>query len=116
MALKNTINSKEKNKVNFSYISVLSPSIPAKSSKEVNKISKFFKKIPSSNVNKKSYAQMSSNSSKSNSSNTIRKTLKIKENFPSLQNKKIKQIQKIISGVIKPKPHISITTKGPSYK
>ena len=52
------------------------------------KISKFFKKNPSSNVNKKLYAQVSSNSSNSNGTNIARETLKIKEAFSSLQNKK----------------------------
>jgi len=42
--------------------------------------------------------------------------LKIKEAFPSLQNKKIKLIQKIISGEGKLKPCINITIKGPSRK
>jgi len=56
MALKNMINSKRKNKVNLSYISILPPSISAKLPKEVNEISKFFKKNPSPNVSKKLYA------------------------------------------------------------
>jgi len=42
--------------------------------------------------------------------------LKIKEAFPSLQNKKIEIVQKIISGSEKPKPRINMTTKGPSRK
>ena len=46
----------------------------------------------------------------------VRETLKIKEVFPSLQNKKIEQVQKIISGVTKPKPHINMTTKEPLCK
>ena len=58
----------------------------------INEISKFFKKNPSPNVNKKSYAQVSSNDSKFNSTNMARETLKIKKAFPSLQNKKIEQI------------------------
>ena len=49
-------------------------------------------------------------------SNIARETLKIKEAFPSLQNKKIKQVQKIISGDSKPKLCIHMTTKGPSHK
>jgi len=53
MALNNTNNSKGKNKVNSSYVSFLSFFIPAKSPKEVNKISKFFKKNHSPNINKK---------------------------------------------------------------
>jgi len=99
MALNDMNNFKEKNKVNFPYISVLPFSILAKLPKEVNEISKFFEKNPSPNVNKKLYAQAFSNGSNFNSTNTARETLKIKEAFPSLQNKKIKQIHKIISGV-----------------
>ena len=34
----------------------------------------------------------------SNPTNIARKTLKIKNTFPNLQNKKIKIVQKIISG------------------
>ena len=52
----------------------------------------------------------------SNSSNTARETLKIKEAFSGLQNKKIKLIQKIISSKGKLKPYINITIKGPSCK
>jgi len=116
MALNNMNNSKGKNKVNPPYVSMLSLSIPAKSPKEINKISKFFKKNHPLNVNKKSYTQASSNGSNSNSTNMARETLKIKKAFPSLQNKKIEQIQKIISGVTNPKPHINMTTKEPLYK
>jgi len=55
----------------------LSPPIPAKLSKEINKISKYF--INSFSIQKKFYAQASSNST-----NTARETLKIKEAFPNL--------------------------------
>ena len=111
MASNNTNNSKGKNKVNSSYVFVLPSSISAKSPKKVNKISKFFKKNSSSNVNKKSYAQVSSNSSNSNSTKMAREALNIKEAFPSLQNKKIEQIQIIIGKEFKTKPHINMTTK-----
>ena len=77
---------------------VLSPSILAKFSKEVVKISKFFKKNLD-NKGKKSYVQVSFANT-----NTARETLKIKEVFPNLQNKKIENIQKIISGDSKTKP------------
>ena len=50
------------------------------------------------------------------SSNTARKTLKIKEVFPKLQNKKIKNIQKIISSENQTKPRLNITIKRPSRK
>ena len=116
MALNNTNNSKGKNKVNSPYVSVLPSPIPAKLPKKVNEISKFFKKNHSPNVNKKSYAQVSSNGSNSNGTNMARETLKIKKAFPSLHNKKIKQIQKIISGITNLKPHINMTTKGPLHK
>ena len=52
----------------------------------------------------------------SNGSNTARKMLKIKKTFPSLQNKKIELVQKIINGKGKPKPHINMTTKEPLCK
>jgi len=45
--------------------------------------------------------------------NTARK---IKEAFSNLQNKKIENIQKIISGESKPKLKLNMTTKGPSRK
>ena len=101
---------KGKNSVKLSYISVLPSLIPAKSLKEINKISKFFKKNPTSKE-KKSYAQVSAKVT-----NTTRDTLKIKETFSNLQNKKIELVQKIISGEGKLKPCINITTKGPSQK
>ena len=40
----------------------------------------------------------------------------IKEAFSNLQNKKIENIQKIISGESKPKLKLNMTTKGPSRK
>jgi len=42
--------------------------------------------------------------------------LKIKEMFPSLNAQKIDQVNNIINGQSKPKPHIKMTTKGPSRK
>jgi len=94
------------------YISPLPPPILAKTFKEVNEISKYFKK--NDTLQKKSYTQASS---KPQSSNAMMNTLKIKEMFPNLQNQKIDQVQKIINGSeSKPKPRINMTTKGPSYK
>lgn len=52
---KELTNSKGKNMIKLSYVSPLLSPIPAKLAKEVNKISKFFKKTPTTN-NKKSYA------------------------------------------------------------
>ena len=50
-------------------------------------------------------------------SNITMDTLKIKETFLHLQNKKIDQVQKIINGGnSKPKPYINMTTKGLSQK
>jgi len=106
------VNNKGKEIIKPTYISPLSPPILAKMSKEVNKISKFFKK--NNNPQKKSYIQASS---KPQNSNATMNTLKIKEIFPKLQNHKINQVQKIInSGENKPKPCINMTTKGPSHK
>ena len=110
--VKKLSNNKGKTLVKPSYISSLPPPILAKSLKEVNKISKFFKKNFIS-AQKNFYAQVLSNS---NMSNIAKETLKIKEAFPRLQNKKIEQIQNIISGDSKPKLCINITTKELSYK
>jgi len=110
--VKEPSNNKGKNSVKPSYIFSLPLPILAKSLKEVDEISKFFKKNPTF-MQKKSYAQVLSNS---NMSNIARKTLKIKKAFPSLQNKKIEQAQKIISSNSKPKPCINMTTKEPSHK
>jgi len=77
-AIKELNINKGKSMVKLSYISTLLPPILAKLPKEVTKISKYFKKNFSS-IQKKSYTQVSSNSS-----NTARETLKIKEAIPSL--------------------------------
>ena len=94
-------------------IQKLLPPIPAKSSKEVNKISKFFEpqrlNQPKLTLNK-SYVQASS--SKSNTE----EILKIKEIFLTLKAKNIKNIQRIVKGDAKPKPRIHMTTKGLSRK
>ena len=91
---------------------ILSP-IPAKFQKEVNLISKFFKSNKPANVNTqppKSYFQ----ASKQNIS--MSEVIKIKETFLSMNTKKIDQINNIIKGTSKTKPHIQITIKGPSRK
>jgi len=46
----------------------------------------------------------------------IKDILKIKENFPNLSLKKIEEIHKTINKSRKTKPHINITTKGPSCR
>ena len=70
------------------YVSALSPLIPEKSPKEVNEISKYFKKN-TNQAQKKSYAQVffknsSTNISKNSSTTIAMETLKIKEIFPHL--------------------------------
>ena len=73
---KKPTSSKDKNTVKPSYISTLLLPILAKSLKEINEISKYFKKNLVS-IQKKSYTQVSSNGS-----NAAREMLKIKEVFP----------------------------------
>ena len=107
---RNVVSNKSKNTNKTTTVSTLSPSILAKSPKEVVEILKFFKKN-SSIQEKKSYAQVLPQNI-----NMARDTLRIKEAFPNLQNKKIKNIQKIISSEGKPKPHLNMTTKGSSWK
>lgn len=55
---------------------------------------------------------MQASSSKSNTE----EILKIKEMFLTLKAKNIKNIQRIVKGDAKPKPHIHMTTKGPFWK
>ena len=101
--------SKEKNGPSPANIKRLSPPIPAKTPKEVNEISKFFKSSKSVNsaANKsKSHTQ----ASKQNAS--IADVIKIKETFPSVGAKKIDQINNIVKEPSKPKPCIQMTTKG----
>jgi len=106
------VNNKGKETVKPTYISPLSLPILAKTPKEVNEILKYFKK--NDNLQKKSYAQASSNPQ---SSNATMNMFKIKEMFLKLQNQKINQVQKIINrSESKPKSYINMTTKGPSCK
>ena len=83
--IKTLVNNKGKDLVKPTFVFPLPPPILAKLPKEVNKISKYFKKNEKQ-PQKKSYAQVSS---KSNMSNIAMDILKIKETFPYLQNKKI---------------------------
>ena len=107
--------SKDKEMVKPTYVSPLSPPIPVKTPKEVNEVSKYFKKVHV--LQKKSYAQASSKFLSSSSSNATINMLKIKKMSLKLQNKKIDQVQKIINGNnSKHKPWINMTTKGPFYK
>ena len=95
------------------------PPLLAKTKKEVNVISKYFhpkkstvkNNIQGNNTNsRKSYAQASKTSINTS------EVLKIKEMFLSLNAHKIDQVNNIINGQNKPKPHIKITTKGLSRK
>ena len=95
------------------------PPLPAKSKKEINTISKYFQPKknsvePSNHLSKlnagKSYAQASKPSFNTS------EVLKIKETFPSLNAKKIEQVNNIVNGQNKTKPRIKMTTKGPSRK
>ena len=103
------INNKDKEMVKPTFISFILSPIPAKSQKEVNKLSKYFKKNTSSQQ-KKSYANttfLTKPSSSPTPKNIIKKMLKIKEMFLNLPDKKIKQVQKVInSSNNKSKPRI----------
>jgi len=98
---KETAKPKDANILGFPYIFFLPPPIPAKSAKKINEISKYFKQQQPTNYRQKSYAQVLAK--QSNLTNIARETLKIKETFPNLQNKKIEIVQKIISSQDKPK-------------
>jgi len=97
---------------------LLPPPLPAKSAKKVNVISKYFQNKKSSNENKnkdapnstKLYAQVSKSPA-----NTV-EVLKIKEAFPTLNTKKIDQVNNIVKEISRLKPKIQMTTKGPSRK
>ena len=91
----------------------------AKSKKEINTISKYFN-LKKSMVNNSAYGT-NVNSGKSyaqalKTSASTSEVLKIKEMFPSLNAQKIDQVNNIINGPTNPKPHIRMTTKGPSRK
>ena len=58
----------------------------------------------------KSYAQASRQTVSTS------EVLKIKESFPALNTNQIERVNNIIKGNPKPKPHIQMTTKGPSRK
>jgi len=111
---KETTKSKSPNIFQSSYVSTIPPPILAKLAKEVNKISKYFKKQQPVKQGPKSYVQVSTK--QTNTTNVARDILKIKKTFSQLQNKKIETVQKIISNQDKPKPRINIMTKEPSHK
>jgi len=88
-------------------------SLPMKSQKKINAISKYFKSNKMDGNFKpapKFYAQ----ASKQNISTS--EVIKIKEAFPSISVQKINQINNIVKGNLKPKPHIQMTTKSLSRK
>ena len=106
-------NNKETNKHVLANIDRIPLPIPAKSQKEVNAISKYFKSNKLATDPKKSdmsYAQ----ASKQNTS--ISEVIKIKEAFSSIGAKKINQINNIVKGTPKSKPRIQMTMKDPSRK
>jgi len=89
------------------------PPIPAKSQKEINVISKYFKnkqmevRNPGTN---KIYAQASKQGTSTSD------VIKINDMFPFIGAKKINQINEIVKGLPKAKRQINMTTKGPSRK
>jgi len=96
-------NPKEVNKPSLASIERIPPPIPAKSQKEVNIISKFFKNKNSENptlAKTKSYVQVS----KQNAS--MLDVIKIKKTFPSIGVEKFDQINDIVKGTPKQKPYI----------
>ena len=106
-------NSKEINKPSLANIERIPLSIPAKSQKEVNVISKFFKSNKLANTTRqppKLYTQ----ALKQNISTS--KVIKIKEMFSSIGAKKIDQINNIVKDISKLKPYIQMTMEGPSRK
>ena len=89
------------------------PPLLAKSKKEVNVISKYFQSNKTSVEPKKpnrSYAQVYKQNT------NISEVLKIKESFPALNAKEIDQVNNIVKGNLKPKPHIQMTMKELSRK
>jgi len=91
--------------------------IPAKTSKWINEISKFFKaKAPVHTTNRQGMSYTQASKGGSNIGSNIESILKIKEAFPTLKTNNINSIQQMINSNSKPKPHISMTTKGLSRK
>ena len=97
--MNNPVPNKGKDIAKPTFVSSISLLILAKTLKKVKEISKIFKKIEKPSL-KKSYTQASiaNLDSRVASSNITMSTLKIKKMFPSLSNKKIDFIQKVITG------------------
>ena len=91
----------------------LPPPILAKSKKEVNIILKYFQSNkPSTEPMKLTMFHAQASKQTVNTS----EVLKIKKVFSTINTEKINQINNIIKSNLKPKPHIQMTTKGPSRK
>ena len=91
----------------------LSPPLLVKSKSKVNTISKYFKgnKTTTNHIKlTKSYTQAARQTASTSD------VLKIKESFPALNAKQIDRVNNIIKDNPNPKPHIKMTTKGPSRK
>ena len=105
------------NLVTINKVPLLLPPLSTKPKKGINTTPKYFQsknqldknKTPSGKLGK-SYAQAIK--PLVNTSDV----LKIKEAFPSLNAKKIDQINNIVNRQSKPRSHIKMTTKGPSRK
>jgi len=111
--MNNLVSNKGKDVAKPTFVSSIPFPISAKTLKKVKEIFKFFRKIKKLSL-KKFYTQaLTANLDfKVASSNIIINTLKIKEMFPNLSNKKINSIQKvIISSNNKLKSKINMTTK-----
>ena len=106
-------NNKSIDKPTLVSIKKILPLIPTKSQKKVNQISKYFKNIKLVNVSKQS-PKLHTQTSKQDISTS--EVIKIKENFPALDTKKIDQIHNIVNGNPKAKLCIQMMTKGLSRK
>ena len=104
---------KKTTKSTLASIEKILPLIPAKSQKEVNIISKYFKNKQMETRNSSNNKMYTQASKQSTSTSDI---IKIKDMFPAIGARKIDQINKIIKGSTKPKWQINMTTKGPLYK
>ena len=95
------------------------PSLLAKSKKKVNIISKYFlpnKPSVNNNINGNSNNSGKSYAQAIKLSTNMSEVLKIKETFPSLNAQKVDQVQNIVNGQARSKPHIKMMTKGLSRK
>jgi len=106
-------NSKEVNRPNLANIERIPLPIPAKSQKEVNIISKYFKNIKLA-TNFKQPLKLYTQASKQNISTS--EVIKIKEASLSIGAKKIDQINNIIKDTPKTKPYIQMIMNNFSRK